>query len=75
MQRKPDDLPRETPVEPGGNVTTPYPEGPSNSEQFQCKICGQLFTNQADLTQHMRMHEVSGSPDPKKDKEAPAGVS
>lgn len=25
--------------------------------EFQCKVCGQVFTNQADLSEHMLSHE------------------
>ncbi|MHB8567474.1 MAG: C2H2-type zinc finger protein [Nitrososphaerales archaeon] len=56
-----------------GNLATPYPEG-SRAGSFQCRICGQVFTNQADLTVHLRIHEVSKITREDSEKEKPAGV-
>jgi hypothetical protein len=40
--------------------------------EFQCQICGQVFTNQADLSEHMLTHERQ--PRDKKEEKKPAGV-
>jgi len=55
-------------------VATPYPEG-SRPGAFQCRVCGQVFTNQSDLTVHLRRHEVSKITDEQNEKEKPAGVA
>lgn len=76
MERNPNDIGinTETPSAAGGSVATPYPEG-SRPGAFQCRVCGQVFTNQSDLTVHLRRHEVSKITDEQNEKEKPAGVA
>ena len=31
--------------------------GEVREARFQCRICGQVFTNQADLDEHIKSHE------------------
>ena len=31
--------------------------GEVKEAQFQCRICGQVFTNQVDLDEHIKSHE------------------
>ena len=77
MQRDPEDIPqvRTTPVaNPVEPIPSPVAPDESEGGRYQCKICGQIFTNQADLTQHMRAHEVSGD-GAGKGEGRPAGVA
>jgi hypothetical protein len=53
---------REPPViSPSGEMVEgmerPLQGGASGPVEFQCKVCGQVFTNQADLSEHMLSHE------------------
>jgi Zinc finger, C2H2 type len=61
----------------GADVLSPPPlqEAPreEGSSVFQCKVCGQIFTNQADLEEHMLSHD--GSTQGKSADSVPAGVA
>ena len=58
----------------------PIPPGPADEEPsaFQCRICGQVFTNQADLIEHMAVVHQQDSDSTvspaKPDANPPAGV-
>jgi hypothetical protein len=40
----------------GKAMRTPPVEGQVTDAQYQCKICGQVFTNQTELDEHTKSH-------------------
>ena len=60
--------------------SSPIPPGHTEEDPsaFQCRICGQIFTNQADLIEHMavvhKQEADSTAVPPKTDANPPAGV-
>jgi hypothetical protein len=76
---RPTDIPPTTPViEPVAELMPePGLASPSMPLQvaFQCRICGQVFTNEADLAEHMLSHNDSQVGGAKSEKRLPAGVA
>ncbi|MFI5419346.1 MAG: C2H2-type zinc finger protein [Nitrososphaerales archaeon] len=68
---RPVDIPAETAPVPEKGIGTP----PSAQGSFQCNVCGQMFTNQADLAEHMLTHKTPPSSTTKSEKDQPAGVA
>jgi Zinc finger, C2H2 type len=52
---------------------TPLQGEVNSGGEFQCMVCGQIFTNQADLNEHMLSHERSQERAKKEEK--PAGAA
>jgi hypothetical protein len=70
-----------TPSEFQSTVFDPMAAPPASGDQdspFQCRVCGQVFTNQADLSEHMVVaHKEETGPSRgtmNNDSSPPAGV-